>query len=215
MRFLLRPSTHAFRGLLDFALRALLVSFEGKNKLVQQLFLKKIITLNKENKAKVNLVEDQEDSNFGRGNNGNFAIGDINFDGFDDLVLADSNEGGYGSSTYSIFLYHPESRKFIKSKEFTEKLGQSNTGLFDIDRKAKTLTTGWKDGCCFYQANTWQVQNNKLVLVQKVTEGDEQYLAWLKGENPSNYNQDIYVTITRELIHGKWVTLPYNSPGKR
>jgi hypothetical protein len=29
MRFLLRPSTHAFRGLLDFALRALLVSFAG------------------------------------------------------------------------------------------------------------------------------------------------------------------------------------------
>jgi transposase-like protein len=28
MRFLLRPSTHAFRGLLDFALRALLVSFD-------------------------------------------------------------------------------------------------------------------------------------------------------------------------------------------
>jgi len=26
MRFLLRPSTHAYRGLLDFALRALLVS---------------------------------------------------------------------------------------------------------------------------------------------------------------------------------------------
>jgi len=26
MRFLLRPSTHAYRGLLDFALRALLVA---------------------------------------------------------------------------------------------------------------------------------------------------------------------------------------------
>jgi len=162
---------------------------KGSGKLVQRLAAKNIfIELDKQGKATTNLVEMYGDNNSG------LVVEDINFDGIDDIALRTGNEGAYGGPSYTIYLYQPQSKTFVENTALTQ-LASENLGLFNVDSENKTLTTFTKSGCCWHQSSIWKIDQNKPVLIEEITDGED-----IGAEQPTR------LITTRKWINGQWQT---------
>lgn len=162
---------------------------KGSGKLVQRLDAKNIfIELDKQGKATTNLVEMYGDNNSG------LVVDDINFDGFDDIALRTGNEGAYGGPSYTIYLYQPQSKTFVENTALTQ-LASENLGLFAVDPENQTLTTFTKSGCCWHQSSTWKIDQNKPVLIEEITDGED-----IGAEQPTR------LITTRKWTNGEWQT---------
>ncbi len=117
---------------------------------------------------------------------------DFNFDGFEDIAVCDGRNGSYGMPSYQVYLFSPKTGKFIHNLQFS-KLGQ-HLGMFEIDRKHKTLLTFDKSTCCEHYLVEYKIVNGR---PKKIKEINEYY---------NLKNNGYTVTETRKLINGKWRT---------
>ncbi|GKV77188.1 hypothetical protein PEC106568_23620 [Pectobacterium carotovorum subsp. carotovorum] len=158
---------------------------KGSGELFQRITMENMfIELNKKGETTVNLVEVYGENNSG------LVIDDANFDHHADIILRNGNNGAYGGPSYDVYLFDVEKQQFTLNAPLTE-LASSNLGLFEIDDKRKTITTSTKSGCCWHQSSTYQIVNNKPVLIAETT---EEYSEEKKA----------MVATTRELVGGKW-----------
>ncbi|MDY4367505.1 lysozyme inhibitor LprI family protein [Pectobacterium brasiliense] len=158
---------------------------KGSGGLFQRITMENMfIELNKKGETTVNLVEVYGENNSG------LVIDDANFDHHADIILRNGNNGAYGGPSYDVYLFDVEKQQFTLNAPLTE-LASSNLGLFEIDDKRKTITTSTKSGCCWHQSSTYQIANNKPVLIAETT---EEYSEEKKA----------MVATTRELVGGKW-----------
>ncbi|KHS67625.1 hypothetical protein RC90_10105 [Pectobacterium brasiliense] len=158
---------------------------KGSGELFQRITMENMfIELNKKGETTVNLVEVYGENNSG------LVIDDANFDHHADIILRNGNNGAYGGPSYDVYLFDVAKQQFTLNAPLTE-LASSNLGLFEIDGKRKTITTSTKSGCCWHQSSTYQIANNKPVLIAETT---EEYSEEKKA----------MVATTRELVGGKW-----------
>jgi hypothetical protein len=143
--------------------------------------------LDKNGKAQANttiLYDEQSAVNFG----------DFNFDGAEDLALCDGTNGGYGMPSYQVYLFSPQSKKFVRSAPLTNLAQGVNLGMFEVDAKRKVLRTFSKDGCCWHQTQEFQVVGNRPKKILEITED-----ATIPDETK------VEVT-TKKLAGGRWRT---------
>lgn len=124
------------------------------------------------------------------GDNSGIVFDDFNFDGIQDIALRAGNDGAYGGPSYDIMVFSPRQRKFVIHEKLTE-LASENLGLFRVDRKAKTLTTFNKSGCCWHQTERYVIRNNRPVKVYVVI------------EDATRADEKVEVT-TMRLVNGRW-----------
>lgn len=118
-------------------------------------------------------------------------FGDFNFDGVDDLALCDGANGSYGGPSYQVYLFSRTAKKFVRNAALT-KLGQENLGMFEVDKKKKTLTTFNKSGCCWHITEEYKVVADRPVKIFEEVED-----ATIRDETK------IKVT-TKRLVNGRW-----------
>jgi hypothetical protein len=123
-------------------------------------------------------------------NNSGVIFDDFNFDGTEDLALRNGNEGAYGGPSYDIFLAAKPDNKFVKNAALT-KLASENLGMFEIDKKQKTIETFNKSGCCWHQTTRYKVTGNRPVKVYVFT------------EDAADGGEKVQLT-TETLVAGKW-----------
>lgn len=127
-------------------------------------------------------------------------LGDFNFDGHRDLAVRNGNKSGYHGPSYDIYLFNLTEKRFVLNQQFT-KLATENLGMFFVDPEKKLLTTFTKDGCCWHQSSQYEVINNKIKLVSKLTED-------------AITKHDIVIITDEKLINGKWITTTKEVPTK-
>ena len=125
---------------------------------------------------------------YGENNNG-LVVDDFNFDGSDDIALRNGNDGAYGGPSYDIHLYDATGKRFVINDALTE-LASSNLGLFEVDRKEKTLTTFTKSGCCWHQSAVYRIDGNTPIMVREVTQDAR--------------SDETVTIIDRKLVNGTW-----------
>lgn len=120
-----------------------------------------------------------------------FILSDVNNDGQEDLLIWTGKEGAYGGASFDVYLADPATGKFQYSSAFSE-LTIGYNGLFIIDgNKIKTVASS---GCCMHIFETYEIQNNTPVLIERITED---------STNPANPTQ------TKEtLVDGKLQEIP-------
>jgi len=120
---------------------------------------------------------------------------DFNFDGVEDLAVPDGRNGGYGGTSYRIYLWSKKSQKFRFSKSMSRLAQGPYIGIPEAYKKGRTLTVGSKSGCCMHFKETYRVFNGKPKLIQDVSV--------YSGIVPDpNYE----VTVTRKMVNGRWRT---------
>lgn len=123
-------------------------------------------------------------------NNSGVIFDDFNFDGAEDLSLRNGNEGGYGGPSYDVLLFSKTTGKFTKNNALT-KLASENLGMFEVNKKTKTLETFTKGGCCWHQTARYKFIKSRLVKVYVFTED-------AMGDGVK------MKLITERLVGGKW-----------
>lgn len=119
---------------------------------------------------------------------------DYNFDGQADLAVRDGFNGGYGGPSYQIYLFSPKTQKFVHSLAFTNLAQGEYLGMFEVNKKTKTLQTFAKSGCCWHRTEEFKVAKNKPQKVLEITED-----ATIPDETK------VKIT-TKKLVNGKWRT---------
>lgn len=94
-------------------------------------------------------------------------LADVNLDAHDDLLLWTGREGGYGAASYSVYLFEPSRDVYVHSRAFSD-LTIGRSGLFTLD--GGRIRTGSKSGCCIHIQETFAVENNAPVLVERMEE---------------------------------------------
>lgn len=111
---------------------------------------------------------------------------DVNFDGYLDLPIL-NDCGATGNCSYGFYLYDPTTSQFVKNSFLT------NLGGFkpdSVDSAKKQITASWNSSAADWEADIYQYQNNKYILVQK------EVSIW-------NRNNDIVTKEIYELKNGK------------
>jgi uncharacterized protein len=98
------------------------------------------------------------------GTGGLLAVEDYNFDGRDDIAVANDEPGGYGAFGADIFLFDPVQKKFVYSPEIS---ALAASLVFQVDKTRKQLRTSSKGGCCYHEDTIYRVENNLPVPVSR------------------------------------------------
>lgn len=97
-----------------------------------------------------------------------FILGDINGDGRDDLMIATGREGGYGGRSYDVYLFDAATNAFAHNAALTQQMEGANAP-FTV-RADGRLALSFTDGCCLHVFETYELQNGRAVLVERVSE---------------------------------------------
>lgn len=124
-----------------------------------------------------------------------FIFDDFNFDSREDLAICNGRNGGYGGPSYNVYLYNPNSNRFVENVSLSNLTEGGYLGLFSVESKKKQLVAHSKSGCCYHETEVYRVVQNKPVLVEKTTE---------KASGTDDGGYDV-VTTTRKLVNGKWI----------
>ncbi len=160
---------------------------KGAIKPFQIIYLKDTqIILNDNNKPEIASVKDKKNGKWS-----SVYLEDFDVDGLEDLAIADGNNGGYGGTSYCIYLFDRTSKRFKLSPSFT-RLGQGPfIGIPEIDTKKKTLEVFWKSGAGFHQIERYSILGKH---PRKIYE---------YSESTAINDGNRYIT-TKKLINGKW-----------
>ncbi|HSS22348.1 MAG TPA: hypothetical protein VLL54_19915 [Pyrinomonadaceae bacterium] len=121
-------------------------------------------------------------------------IDDFNFDGMEDVAICDGQNGSYGMPSFNVYLSSRAAGKFIYNRAFSELA--HHLGMFEVDKKAKTLKTFDKSGCCYHITERYEVVNNRPVKVF-VFEEDATRLGKYEGK---------VILTTKKFAGGRWTT---------
>jgi hypothetical protein len=115
---------------------------------------------------------------------------DYNFDGIEDLGIANGNYRPYGGTSYDVFLYSKTKRKFVRDEELSHL--ETEIVSTNINKKLKIIETETKSGCCWHERARYRFVGNRLQKFYVFTED---------GTGASGK----WVEVTTErLIKGKW-----------
>ncbi|MDR6782776.1 XAC2610-related protein [Pedobacter africanus] len=92
---------------------------------------------------------------------------DFNFDGLKDFAVQDGYHSCYNAPSFAVYLATPKG--FVFNNDFT-RLTQNYCGMFQIDKKTKTISNTTKSGCCWHEYSTFKVNNNMPRAIKVVTE---------------------------------------------
>lgn len=152
----------------------------------QQIDMENIfLELGTDRKPTANLIE-----LYGENNSG-IVFEDFNFDGAPDLALRNGNHGAYGGPSYDIFLAAKPSGKFILNGALSS-LASENLGLFKVDKRAKTIETFTKSGCCWHQTVRYRIVRNR---PQKI---------YVFTEDAARADGKTVLLTTETLVKGHW-----------
>lgn len=159
---------------------------KGQKKVFQKIEMANVyLELGRDQKPTANLIE-----LYGENNSG-IIFDDYNFDGVEDVAIRNGNNGAYGGPSYDVYLFTRTKNQFVENEMLTE-LASNNLGMFKIDKKARTIETFTKSGCCWHQTERYKIVSNKPKKVYVLTED-----VMNSGENE--------VTTTETLMpNGKW-----------
>jgi hypothetical protein len=119
-------------------------------------------------------------------------VGDFNFDGMEDIALCNGTYGSYGGPSYDVYLSSRAAKKFVFSKVFS-KLA-SHLGMFTVDKKARTIETFDKSGCCWHITERYDIAGGR---PRKIFE---------EVEDASIPDEERVKITTKKLVGGKWRT---------
>jgi len=111
---------------------------------------------------------------------------DFDFDGRADLAIMDGQKSCYNGPSFQIFLRR--GRGFVKSREFT-RLAQEYCGMFQVDAKAKRLSTMTKSGCCWHLFESYDVVNHAPRLLESATESLADYSSYYLKRETTKHGQ--------------------------
>lgn len=120
-------------------------------------------------------------------------VGDYNFDGMEDVAICNGRYGNYGARSYDIYLSSRAAGKFVHNAAFSE-LGMNYMGMFDINKKKKTLSGFAKNGCCWHITEEYKVVNNRPVKI------------FVREEDATLPDETKVKITTKTLVNGKWQT---------
>ena len=96
-----------------------------------------------------------------------FEVEDLNFDGYQDMRLMESMLGTVNTK-YLYWLFEPQTGRFVKNTALSAIISPR------VDAEKKQIISAWRDGCCYYETDYYQVVDNKpLLLRQEKEEYDE------------------------------------------
>jgi hypothetical protein len=121
-------------------------------------------------------------------------IDDFNFDGMEDVAICDGTNGSYNGPSYRIYLSSRAAGKFVFNQKFTDLA--YHLGMFTVDKKAKTLETFDKSGCCWHTTERYKVIGNRPVKVYEMVEDATGF--------DEKKNMRIVTTTEKTLVNGKW-----------
>jgi len=125
------------------------------------------------------------------GEHGGVYFLDYNFDGIEDLGVANGPYLPYGGVSNDVFLYSKAKGKFVRHAELSRL--ESEVMSLKINKKLKTLETQTKSGCCWHEEAKYRFVNNRLQKFYVFTEDATGGGKWME------------VRIER-LVNGKWRT---------
>lgn len=133
-------------------------------------------------------------------NNSGVIFDDFNFDGAPDLALRNGNDGAYGGPSYDVLLFAKSAGKFVKNAALT-KMASENLGMFDVDRRTKTIETFTKSGCCWHKTTRYKMIGSRPVKIYVLT------------EDSTLGDGNVRLT-TEKPVNGKWRSLTRTVPVK-
>jgi LysM repeat protein len=92
-----------------------------------------------------------------------FDVEDINFDGYHDMRLMESMLGT-ANAKYLYWLFEPQTGRFVKNTALSAIISPR------VDAENKQIISAWRDGCCYYETDYYQVVDNKPLLVRQEKE---------------------------------------------
>jgi hypothetical protein len=119
---------------------------------------------------------------------------DFDFDDTQDLAICNGRNGGYGSPSYNIYLFHKKSKRFVENRRLTRLTEGVYLGLFFPDAKRHLLIAYSKSGCCYHETEKYQMANSKPILVEKII------------DDATAGTGGIGRVTTKKLVNGKWAT---------
>lgn len=118
-------------------------------------------------------------------------LDDYNFDGIADLGIQNGRDGGYGGSSYNIYIFSPRTKKFVFDQRFSDLATGPYSGMFEVNKKKKALEVFSKSGCCWHEEREYKVVNGRPVKTYQQTQDAFSSEKWV-------------ITTTRRLVNGRW-----------
>jgi hypothetical protein len=118
-------------------------------------------------------------------------FGDYNFDGLDDLAIQNGRDGGYGGSSYNIYIFSPRTKKFALDERFSALATGPYSGMFTANKKKKVIEVFSKSGCCWHEEREYKVVNGRPVKIYQMTQDAFSNEKWV-------------IVTTRRLVGRKW-----------
>jgi hypothetical protein len=109
-----------------------------------------------------------------------FEFIDINLDGYSDLFVLFGIDWRYWGTSYDIWLFDVDNKKFEYSDEFTDKIYSD----YKLDKRNKIISTnwyGWNDHN-EYGTDTYKINGKNLIHIERVSQkyADENKYIWKK-----------------------------------
>lgn len=121
-------------------------------------------------------------------------FGDFNFDGLEDVAISDGMDGGYITPSYQIFILSRTTNRYVHHEELSKLSQGPSMGLFDVDKRKRLLYTRWREGCCYFIKEGFDIINGKPRKVVKV----------IVDESSADRQWDVITT--SKLVKGRWKT---------
>ncbi len=96
------------------------------------------------------------------------AIGDYNFDTFNDICVNSGTQGGYGSASCDVYLFNATSSTFVFNSDLTE-LSNNSMGYLEINTKDRLLYSFKKSGCCEHTDSRYGVIRDTPILMYEIS----------------------------------------------
>ncbi|MCI0501411.1 MAG: hypothetical protein L0Y61_06660, partial [Epsilonproteobacteria bacterium] len=108
------------------------------------------------------LIQTIRNAGYSLEDNGQITMSDVNFDGYDDLMIY-SHDGGAGPNDgYNFYIFNPKNRRFEYDKTL------SNATQISIDKKRKLITAAWRNGAAEYGGEEYKWINGRFVMTKQV-----------------------------------------------